>query len=251
MLYAQQLCDNTVTAKPIQTWYANRRFRSRLEARWAVALDRLSIQWMYEHQGYETKAGAYLPDFWLPELNTFLEIKAGWPTEEERVKLISLIENEATYGAFGMSFDGKCTNTHLFPGDDFDFQNPWPKNLPRPKEARIIDIALLESDEDNRLVCPFCGHTNVHCGEPKYLTDDYTHDYVRQRGPITVIPMFGEFCDHKWELIIAFHKGDTFVSACLPDYGNKTPLEIILSGPDGRAAMNYAASARFEHGETP
>lgn len=61
--------------KPIQTSYAGCFFRSRLEARWAVFFDHLGIPWEYEPQGYETGAGRYLPDFWLPEMRMWAEVK--------------------------------------------------------------------------------------------------------------------------------------------------------------------------------
>lgn len=49
--------------KAIETRYAGHRFRSRLEARWAVAFDHLGITWEYEPEGFQTSAGMYLPDF--------------------------------------------------------------------------------------------------------------------------------------------------------------------------------------------
>ena len=49
--------------KAIETSYKGYRFRSRLEARWAVFFDELGLKWKYEDQGFETKAGRYLPDF--------------------------------------------------------------------------------------------------------------------------------------------------------------------------------------------
>jgi hypothetical protein len=49
--------------KAIETEYAGCRFRSRLEARWAVFFDTLGIKWRYESQGYELPSGRYLPDF--------------------------------------------------------------------------------------------------------------------------------------------------------------------------------------------
>lgn len=52
-----------MTIKAIETRYAGCRFRSRLEARWAVFFDTLGIQWEYEPEGFETAAGPYLPDF--------------------------------------------------------------------------------------------------------------------------------------------------------------------------------------------
>jgi hypothetical protein len=51
--------------KAIETAYKGYRFRSRLEARWAVFFDRAEIAWEYEPEGFETDAGRYLPDFLL------------------------------------------------------------------------------------------------------------------------------------------------------------------------------------------
>lgn len=50
--------------KPIETVYNGYRFRSRLEARWAVLFDALGIKYEYEPEGYEFPNGKkYLPDF--------------------------------------------------------------------------------------------------------------------------------------------------------------------------------------------
>lgn len=57
-----------MTINPIETRYAGCRFRSRLEARWAVLLDTLGVRWDYEPEGYALNGGAYLPDFRLPEV---------------------------------------------------------------------------------------------------------------------------------------------------------------------------------------
>ncbi len=70
--------------KVIQTLYRDYLFRSRLEARWAVFFDALQEKWDYELEGYDLDDGdKYLPDFWLPRLNTFVEIKGGKPTDDE------------------------------------------------------------------------------------------------------------------------------------------------------------------------
>lgn len=66
---------STATIKPIETTYKGFRFRSRLEARYAVWLDALRLQWRYEEQGYDLASGRFLPDFWLPDLTCFLEVK--------------------------------------------------------------------------------------------------------------------------------------------------------------------------------
>ena len=78
--------------RPIETVYNGYRFRSRLEARWAVFFDALGIRYEYEKEGYELsdprngKVFQYLPDFYLPEENVFVEIKGTVPTDDERNK---------------------------------------------------------------------------------------------------------------------------------------------------------------------
>lgn len=62
--------------KPIETLYKGCRFRSRLEARWAVFFDSIGIEWEYEPEGFKLPNGEnYLPDFYLPKLNSYAEIK--------------------------------------------------------------------------------------------------------------------------------------------------------------------------------
>lgn len=61
--------------RPIETRYAGCRFRSRLEARWAVFFDQLGIEWQYEPQGFETPRGRYLPDFFIP----IAGYRGDWP----------------------------------------------------------------------------------------------------------------------------------------------------------------------------
>lgn len=72
--------------KAIETRYAGCRFRSRLEARWAILLDHLEIGWKYEPEGFETPAGWYLPDFYLPQAGAWLEIKGGSFTARDRMR---------------------------------------------------------------------------------------------------------------------------------------------------------------------
>lgn len=61
----------------IDTIYKGYRFRSRLEARWAVFFDHLKLNWVYEHEGYALPSGWYLPDFWFPDEYVIVEIKHG------------------------------------------------------------------------------------------------------------------------------------------------------------------------------
>jgi hypothetical protein len=82
--------------KAIETHYKGYRFRSRLEARWAVFFDALGIGWEYEPQGYDLgSAGLYLPDFRLSRagLGMFIEIKPDrGATADEKAKYAALSE---------------------------------------------------------------------------------------------------------------------------------------------------------------
>jgi hypothetical protein len=62
--------------KAIETVYNGYRFRSRLEARYAVMFDTLGIKYEYEKEGYDLgELGLYLPDFWIAEFGCFAEVK--------------------------------------------------------------------------------------------------------------------------------------------------------------------------------
>lgn len=107
--------------KPIETVYKGYRFRSRLEARWAVFFDALDIRWEYEKEGFELgEAGRYLPDFWLPEQRYWIEIKAEYPAASERKKLQAF--------AWGMPND----EVYLF--DRPDFRPPFMEYSSNPRE---------------------------------------------------------------------------------------------------------------------
>jgi hypothetical protein len=75
----------------IETQYAGCRFRSRLEARWAVFFDEIGIEWHYEPEGFEiglideVHTRRYLPDFYLPESQTWVEVKSKGNLDRELI----------------------------------------------------------------------------------------------------------------------------------------------------------------------
>lgn len=84
--------------KPIETEYKGYRFRSRLEARWAVFFDACRVDWEYEPEGYDLGDGLwYLPDFLLHGVagrdsgDLFVEVK-GLMTEEDAEKIRRFVE---------------------------------------------------------------------------------------------------------------------------------------------------------------
>lgn len=73
----------------IPTAYGGTTFRSRLEADWARTLDSQRICWEYEPEEITLPSGVrYLPDFWLPEIGTWLEVKG--PATPRREKAMEL-----------------------------------------------------------------------------------------------------------------------------------------------------------------
>ncbi len=92
--------------KPIETEYGGYKFRSRLEARWAIFLDAINAEWTYEEEGFDLGNGLYyLPDFkvkcyWSDEVvsdkcfDLYLEIK-GEMTDEDLAKIEKFAEEKS------------------------------------------------------------------------------------------------------------------------------------------------------------
>lgn len=90
--------------KPIQTKYKGYRFRSRTEARWAVFFESLRIRWEYEIQGFDLGGEWYLPDFYLPHLSLWIEIKAGSPQDLPSHPVFDYIEENQEKGIWRPNF---------------------------------------------------------------------------------------------------------------------------------------------------
>jgi hypothetical protein len=76
--------------KAIETIFDGYRFRSRLEARWAVFFKTLNIYYEYEKEGYDLDGLYYLPDFYLPQFHAWIEIKGGPLSKIDREKAARL-----------------------------------------------------------------------------------------------------------------------------------------------------------------
>lgn len=75
----------------IPTTYNGVEFASKLEADWARFLTNQSIKWDYEPAGCYVGETFVLCDFFLPELEQWLEVKGPW-TEAEKIKYSRLAE---------------------------------------------------------------------------------------------------------------------------------------------------------------
>jgi len=79
---------NSLTA--IETTYNGIVFRSRMEARWAMFMDALGIAYEYEPDAFRIGGISYLPDFFIPHMDSFLEIKNPVMAESGRAKAEAL-----------------------------------------------------------------------------------------------------------------------------------------------------------------
>jgi len=93
--------------KAIETSYRGCRFRSRLEARWAVFFDALGIKWEYEKEGFELDGRRYLPDFWIP----YEAAESGWgwwieikptPLDKSQIELLSALAKETGHRTYAL-----------------------------------------------------------------------------------------------------------------------------------------------------
>ena len=132
----------------IETQYAGCRFRSRLEARWAVFFDAMGMRWDYEPEGFVLGSDLYLPDFWLPDMNLWVEIKGaidegddkplvlcerlhdvnGWPVAlvvgSIGYEQVTLIGTDACDSGGGTFVDDECAWS-MTPSDTLTVYCPW------------------------------------------------------------------------------------------------------------------------------
>jgi hypothetical protein len=217
----------TMSLKAIETHYKGYRFRSRLEARWAVAFDALDVRWTYEKEGFSLgPVGAYLPDFWLPEYQCWVEIKGEPPTNGDRAKASAL----AVASGFPV---------YIFPC-----------GLPSAVNTEEAQCALdgcdgayrfsCDGGEDNYYrwcVCPDCGRIGIQFdGRSDRLPckECFTCWMIRRRSDLTTdgCPTHGK--DAKTGCPRRSSNGD---KAYTPGH------------PKLVAAFNRGRAARFEHGE--
>lgn len=88
--------------KAIETEYDGHRFRSRLEARWAVFFNAVGLTYEYEIEGFEMDGTRYLPDFYIPSLNRWFEIKGNRYNDNLLEEITLLIEALVVPDAFNM-----------------------------------------------------------------------------------------------------------------------------------------------------
>ncbi|PEP96673.1 hypothetical protein [Bacillus toyonensis] len=159
--------------KPIETIYKGYRFRSRLEARWAVFFDALGIKWEYEKEGYDLGGlGYYLPDFFLKNIGLrddnhglWVEIKPDRPnaTEEEKMeKLVMGLKSDGIILIGNPSAGGGWSDRgdyhYQYEYYEYDDGNSvfWDDCMIFTK-CYSCGAMKIEYNEHNYMSCPKCG----------------------------------------------------------------------------------------------
>ena len=118
---------DTTQIKPIETYYNGYRFRSRLEARWAVFFDAAGIKYQYEPEGYrytdfDDNEYFYLPDFYLPDFNIWVEVKGNDKAlHKDFYKIVNSVDWGRTPMSDGLMILGEIPNPTYFSIPVFPF----------------------------------------------------------------------------------------------------------------------------------
>lgn len=236
------------TIAPIETSYAGYRFRSRLEARWAVFFKHLGIDFRYEPQGYVLDGEPYLPDFLIhpgTPLETWVEIKGQFPDAGEIAKASKLAEGTGirTYLYFGPVEQ---------PGRGLSQMTTWDAYFrewgPQP----------YWSNEHGWMYHATEAFKWEAALRPTAFRFDPDPEAVQRqrRAPKSGFSWWTD-CRHCGQVILKFH-GLTGWCPSIPDPGDGSLPDEIGGGPQFahetprlQAAYRAARSARFEHGESP
>lgn len=228
--------------KAIETYYNGYRFRSRLEARWAVFFDAAGIKYEYEPEGFTLSDGTrYLPDFYLPDVHILdLERKGLWcdvksgKDGEDYSKILQFSADINRDVAILLPFNNNTQNAaFVIPYQGVDGYDPQ------------IEY---DSEEDNIhygfTKCSFCNEISFGDSLQEYHKNDCDKRYRELRGKAKEILDY-IFHDHK---INTKQMGMDEIDE-LTDLLKRFTVEYHNHSDTLEEAVLKAKQARFEFGE--
>lgn len=216
--------------KAIETEYKGYKFRSRLEARWAVLFDQLDIRYEYEPTGFEMRNKTrYLPDFYLPDFDLYGEVK---PPREGILKELEKVSQFVT--------------------EDMSKRVLILGNIPLVEEDSWFHVPVIYYN-------PFFKTTKVgwvvigiYCNEGKILNGTFADRLIeRDFGRVSKNDWFEptSSTDMKTSFWTAMADEEYRISFDIPLGVTKEQFE--RDGKRLAQAFKTARAARFEFGETP
>lgn len=162
----------------IPTTYNGVLYRSKLEADWSRFFDRHRMKYAYESEGFDLGGLWYLPDFYLPEIKTFVEVKGALDDEDE-AKLFALARAAAPKGIMVILAEAPA-------GERYRLVHPTPQEfeMSGPEPGPYLD------DEVALALCARCNTwyfvetmQSWHCVACGYAEGDQTHKVIHQPNP--------------------------------------------------------------------
>lgn len=272
--------------KAIETVYRGYRFRSRLEARWAVFFDALGLEWEYEPEGFD------LTDAYLDHLIALREEQEeeNRVTQEHNKRILSAMKHRVATDLteWDLSELAGAVRTHQGKSDWDSWEQPvhmedvWrlPRELWPLWEPRIVNVPELDTSLLLRYLPDFYLRDLDQWVEikpyknPEPWTDDVRHEIFPKR----LIVLFGTpgavsandmgspsyagcviedtpyfLCECPVCGALGFQycgraERNKHLPGCPIDPNDKI---YLADSPRIKRAEIRARSARFEHGETP
>jgi hypothetical protein len=218
--------------KPIETRYKGYRFRSRLEARWAVAFEKSDfIKWQYEPEGFHLSNGEmYLPDFYLETYGCYAEVKPTPLNQKEADKLFQFVYDTGYHllllvGAPDYIPITSITKVKVEHQSFIDIEYREQRKLdsdPSKNKYNLLYTPHIGCKSCGKLL-DFCGGIQMGVKVPWYIYTSCEGMFSPSKA-ISQQRLWSVPCGGEWE-----------------NYG-----DFYYDDP-----IQQARAARFEHGETP
>lgn len=227
--------------KAIETRYKGCRFRSRLEARWAVFFDALKIPWEYEKEGFNLGGICYLPDFWLPRQQCWIEVKGEWPPSEQdqqKAERLAAASGKPVYMCVG----------EIIPWEWPSHNGPTIIGWRKRSEIRVAGwVGWNEPIDPDKIIamesyawgeCPYCGALEILCCAD---TDDFPCGCLAKRQKLFNAISEGLPKETSYE----------YTSDEIETWYHDRIVRLMVTSDTPRLVAAYTAArqARFEHGE--
>lgn len=249
--------------KPIETIYNGYKFRSRLEARWAIFFDSLGVKYEYEPEGFSLPSGKkYLPDFRVKCYGTrgysdsgpfdlYIEVK-GKMTQEDADRIVEFSRKETRHTC---PHYGACDVRHITRSarsDYDDHERRWEMpcglaigkcsdRIPDYFECAVLEEPIWLRDEIRN---PVLIVGNIP-GKGECTDNDACGCYEPMNG-IHISPFNFELIDGDYfGAYPTAYKGRFYLMGDDSNYTNREGIE------NAEKAYAAARQARFEHGEQP
>lgn len=176
----------------IETIYKGKRFRSRLEVRWAMFFDELGLEWQYEPQQYGCRTAYYVPDFYLPQKKMFVEVKPEnmlkFPPKVYLAGRMPKLEWVRVPGEDGDGY-GECYDTKkCYRPFNIQVTNA---ELQKTRMYKWIGGALIEYTGPFTVDC--CNHGFYE--EPHFTGEDGEDTFRRARSGVEACDVFFAYID--------------------------------------------------------